>query len=344
MKKTLVALAVLAAAGAASAQTYTLTGAYTFGWKSVSDATGATTAGFGTDTASIALTAKEDLGNGLTATASIGAGGLQRKASSLSDKAVSAADPLKSVQATIPGSVGGENATLTLAGGFGTVITSTSEGSVWLSGWQGPASALDGKVHSANSASDSITYMLPAIGDFKFSVTYAEDSAADTALGFGVGHSGSKTPHYLSLAGTYASGPLMVKASYGNWGKDGTADNLQRIAATYDMGVVKVGGGYYQLNYKAPGTDRTDVAFGATVPLGNVTLGLNWAQRDDGGAPDQTVTPAVKKAAKKTTGTSVGASYALSKSMSAGLTYTTWKANTDAKTSNETVLDRKSVV
>jgi Gram-negative porin len=307
MKKTLVALAVLAAAGAASAQTYSLTGGYTFGWKSVT-AAGATTSGFGNDGAGIALTAKEDLGNGLTATAVISAGGLVRGG----------------------GNVDGENASLTLAGGFGTITTSSNEGSVWLSGWQGPASALDGKVHSANTASDAIGYTSPAFGDFKFSATYVEDSDAATALGFGVGHAGSTTPHLLSLGVTYASGPLMVKAGYLNWGTDGAADNAQRIAATYDLGVAKIGGGYYQLNWKAPGTDRTDVSFGASVPLGNVTLGINWAQRDDGGAAGKT--------AKKTTGSSIGASYALSKSMSTQLVYTNWKANTDAKSSNETVL------
>jgi predicted porin len=77
MKKTLLALAIVAASGAAFAQSATLSGAYVFGYQSTKVA-GVRTAGIGTDTAAIALTASEDLGGGLKATARVSLGGMMR--------------------------------------------------------------------------------------------------------------------------------------------------------------------------------------------------------------------------------------------------------------------------
>ncbi|MEY3782232.1 MAG: hypothetical protein RIS97_410, partial [Pseudomonadota bacterium] len=78
MKKTLLALAVVAASGAAFAQSATLSGSYAFGYQSATSAAGVRTAGIGTDTAAIALVATEDLGGGLKATAKVSLGGMMR--------------------------------------------------------------------------------------------------------------------------------------------------------------------------------------------------------------------------------------------------------------------------
>ena len=97
MKKTLLALAVVAASGAAFAQSATLSGSYVFGYQSTKVG-GVTTAGIGTDTAAIALVATEDLGGGLKATAKVSLGGMMRD-----------------------GAGTGEDASLVLSGGFGSI-------------------------------------------------------------------------------------------------------------------------------------------------------------------------------------------------------------------------------
>jgi len=290
MKKTLVAIAVLASAGAASAQ-YTLSGGYTFGYKA-SDVAGVSASGFGNDGASIKITAVEDLGNGLTATASIGAGGLVRSINSAAGAAAG-------------GFVDGENANLALAGGFGAVTLATNEGTVSLSGWQGPASAFDGKVLSALTLRDSISYTLPKFGDFTVGLGYTEDS--DAGLGYGASGADKSFSAYLA----YAAGPVSARVLYATY-KESTVDNAYNLRASYNAGVVVVGGGFAQTNYTTGA--RRDFVVGGNIPMGAVTLGANYASR-------------VQTTGKKDTGTSLGVSYALSKSTSVNFAHTGWKKN-----------------
>ena len=77
MKKTLVALAVLAASGASFAQA-TITGTYAFGFASQTGGGVAAVSGLGTDTADVNFAASEDLGGGMTATAKMGISGAHR--------------------------------------------------------------------------------------------------------------------------------------------------------------------------------------------------------------------------------------------------------------------------
>jgi len=308
MKKTLVAIAVLASAGAASAQ-YTLSGGYTFGYKA-SDAAGVKSSGFGNDGASIKITAVEDLGNGLTATASIGAGGLARSINSTT--ATGTGTPAAASYST-SGFVDGENANLTLAGGFGAVTLATNEGTVALSGWQGPASAFDGKVLSALTLRDSISYTLPKFGDFTVGLGYTEDS--DAGLGYGASGLDKAFSAYLA----YAAGPVSARVLYATY-KESTVDNAYNLRASYNAGVVVVGGGFAQTNYTTGA--RRDFVVGGNIPMGAVTLGANYASR-------------VQTTGKKDTGASLGVSYALSKSTSVNFAHTGWKKNS-ATGSNDT--------
>ena len=63
MKKTLVALAVLAASGASFAQV-SLSGEFAYGYSATTDAAGLKKSGGGLDTAQLVFSAKEDLGGG----------------------------------------------------------------------------------------------------------------------------------------------------------------------------------------------------------------------------------------------------------------------------------------
>jgi Gram-negative porin len=301
MKKTLVAIAVLASAGAASAQ-YTLSGGYTFGYKAT-DVNGVSASGFGNDGASIKLTAVEDLGNGLTATASISAGGLARAANSATG-----------------GFVDGENANMALAGGFGTVTLATNEGSVSLSGWQGPASAFDGKVLSANSVRDSVSYTLPKFGDFTVGLGYTEDS--DAGLGYGASGADKSFSGYVA----YASGPLSGRVLYAMY-KESVYDNAYNIRASYNAGVVTVGAGFAQLN--GDSGQRRDYVVGGNIPMGAVTLGLNYASRE-------------QMTGRKDKGTSLGVSYALSKSTGVNFATTSWKQGSGTNNTESTLTISKS--
>ena len=81
MKKTLIALAVLAASGASFAQV-TITGNYTAGYRvssgvgATATANGADQGGLGNDTSALTFEAKEDLGGGMAAGAKMSVDGL----------------------------------------------------------------------------------------------------------------------------------------------------------------------------------------------------------------------------------------------------------------------------
>ena len=138
MKKTLLALAVIAASGAAFAQTATLSGNFTYGYQA-NKVAGVSTAGLTTDTAAIALVATEDLGGGLKATAKVSLANMMRD-----------------------GAGTGEDAFVSLAGGFGTVSMGAVETDDGLSRARpGPQWGLDGKVHGANTNIDYISYTSP---------------------------------------------------------------------------------------------------------------------------------------------------------------------------------------
>ena len=70
MKKTLVALAVLAASGASFAQV-TLSGEFAYGFLATTDGAGNTASGLGIDTGLLVFSAKEDLGGGYMAEATM---------------------------------------------------------------------------------------------------------------------------------------------------------------------------------------------------------------------------------------------------------------------------------
>jgi hypothetical protein len=82
MKKTLIALAAvasLATSGAAFAQA-TISGFMAAGYQTYTSGGAATSSmgGFGVDTAELYITAKEDMGGGMTAGGTMGIGGLER--------------------------------------------------------------------------------------------------------------------------------------------------------------------------------------------------------------------------------------------------------------------------
>ncbi|MDZ7938222.1 MAG: porin [Rhodoferax sp.] len=288
MKKTLIALAVLAASGASFAQA-TITGKYTFGYVQTGGGGVATKSGIGTDTAAIKVAASEDLGGGLKASAQVTLGGMMRD-----------------------GAGTGEDATVNLSGGFGSLTMGTVEsgngllaiGSSGASGF-----GVDGKVISGSSNIDLISYSLPLGNGLSFGLSYVDRgpaaaagaTAAGVGTGLGVGSAGATGGQTSYTAGvTYAAGPLAAKLDFTNWNRFNDTDVTQfvtgagvvsggvaaanknrfRLSAGYDMGAVRLSGGYSSLTADSVATGAvtaTETLIGVKVPVGAVTFGLDVA-------------------------------------------------------------------
>ena len=296
MKKTLLALAVVAASGAAFAQSATLSGSYAFGYETTKIG-GVKTGGFGTDTAAIKLVATEDLGGGLKARAQVSLGGMQRD-----------------------GAGTGEDASLSLMGSFGSILLGTVESDDGLSRARvgAPGYGLDGKVHSPNSNIDVVGYTSPQLAPgLTVGVSYV-DRGTTVGTGLNAGSTGAASAQ-PSLTGnvSYAAGAISARVDVTSWTRKGAADVTSntlkqrfRVSGSYDLGVAKVGLGYAQRT-NANSTKVKDLVAGVSAGFGATTLGLVYESRDNNGA--------------KTTGFSTGASYALSKRTTVDAHYASWK-------------------
>ncbi len=317
MKKSLVALAVLATAGTAFAQsTVTLSGSYAFGFASDKNSTFAGNvetavkgSGFGTDTASMKLAAVEDLGGGLKLAASVSAGGLARSA------------------------VGGEDAVLSISGGFGRVHMGTVESG---NGIRARASAgapvlnLEGEVFSDASNIDYIAYQSSSFSGLSFGASYV-DRGTTAGVGLGQGTTGPASAQpSLTANVTYANGPIDARVDATFWTRKKSAEvagsllnNRIRASASYDLGVVKLGAGFSTLKRVDNLKGTTEFAAGVSAPLGPVTVGAFFANQ-------------TTKDTQKRNGFTVGATYALSKrtSISSNIGQWTWKNNAGNKTNS----------
>jgi predicted porin len=270
MKKTLIALAAVAATSAAFAQSsVNLTGKLRFAYeatKATSAAGVATKAnGLRVTDGDFALTAVEDLGGGMKATAYMNVQSRGR------DTAIS-----------------GRDAWLALSGGFGKVLIGSIEagnGIIGLGGAGAPVYGMDGPVIADVANVDILQYTTPSFSGFTASVTLTD---ATTKLGM---ESTSTTGDTAGVGVAYANGPIAVKADYTSYGKNGIVtaypDNRVRVSGSYDLGVVKLGAGYEQKKYDLGAPKITDFIFGVSAPVAsNVTLGLNYAQskRDAAGS------------------------------------------------------------
>ena len=298
MKKTLLALAVLAASGAAFAQTATLSGSFVYGYQSTKVA-GKTTAGIGTDTAAIALVATEDLGGGLKATAKVSLGNMMRD-----------------------GAGTGEDAFVSLAGGFGTVSMGAVETDDGLSrAYAGaPVIGLDGKVHGANSNIDYVSYTTPQLAPgLTAGVSYV-DRGTTTTTGLAAGTTGPALAQ-PSITGnlTYGAGPISARFDVTSWTRQGdaavtsnTTKNRFRVSGNYNLGMAKVGLGYSSLK-RTTGISTTQLEAGVSASFGATTVGAVYEQA-------KTTNTATKS------GFTVGAQYNLSKRTNVSAGYATWKS------------------
>jgi len=284
MKKTLVALAALAATGAFAQ--VSITGEFAYGYQTTSDAAQKTAGGMGVDTSQLWFKANEDLGGGYKAGVSMSLAGADRSGESGN------------------GNVTGRDAQLDLTTPVGLLTVGTKKNADYLSTYAGLGAiwySLDGNVQGARSKRDQWTFAVP-VGAWTFAVSQQE-GANDMGLGAG---SGGDAVSAAALAGTpsltlsqqrlvalvanYKSGAIVGDAQYLMFdartdGSNLSAKDQTRLSGNYDLGVAKIGAGMTQTAYM--GTKKvTDILVGVSAPMGATTLAAQWAQNraDDTGA------------------------------------------------------------
>jgi hypothetical protein len=310
----------VAVAGAASAQV-TLSGGFAYGYQSTKSSTAAVAAvaqsagvlgnvaaaategvkasGFGVDTASFTMSASEDLGAGLTLSGAMTLGGITRGDTPT-----------------------GENFTMALSGGFGSLLLGQIEigsGIRGLAQAGAPVNNMEGEIlGAASKGTDIVKYTAPKMGDFTISASHTETKGLATGM-----TSGQSTAFTAGVA--YASGPVAVSIDTTNWSEDAAADSRYRVSGSYNLGVVKVGAGRENITM----LDNTHTKYtmvGVSAPLSaNVTVGAVSAKKDVNGVTKS--------------GNSVGVSYALSKRTSVSANTASWEgASANVKDKKTTVL------
>jgi predicted porin len=313
MKKSLVALAVLAASGAAMAQSsvtlYGVADAYIgqattinkptapkTAAASASDLTQTVVNGSGLSSSRWGMKGSEDLGGGLKAVFTLEAG--------FSIDSGAMANNGGSSDAAAPSIVFGRTASVGLNGGFGEVrlgrqytvyddfhgAVNNSYDSNTFATTANTANAV-GLVDYSNRVNNAIKYVSPVVGGFSGAVVYGlgEDKTAAASAS-------SST----SLLVKYAAGPLLVGYAYqqesdaaggtlfnafaGTPKVAGTtaakvARTYNLIGGSYDFGVAKVVGSYDTAkNDLAVETKDTDYQFGVSMPFGAAALSLGYTK------------------------------------------------------------------
>lgn len=318
MKKTLIALAALAASGATFAQA-TISGNLGMSWQQdpAVTASGGHTQGLRMNDGEVYLTATEDLGGGMSATAR-GGFTMRGRGTAVVDR----------------------DATVTVAGGFGAFTAGALRTCGTLAAVQ--SGVVTGTTYSSNetqnavpldkcSMVDTIAFSAP-VGPVMLTGSYGEFGSriADTSS-TGAGNATGVT--YTDLTGVYNAGPLMVGANYTTFGAVGALKVIDglvrlRVYGTYDAGVAKMGLGYQNLG---GGTADQYVA-SVAVPMGNATFGLDYTARaaqgtfDNGqaGAAASYALSGKRDGDKASSSVGVGVNYNFSKTTSVNASYITY--------------------
>lgn len=261
MKKSLIALAVLAAAGTASAQSsVTVFGVLDVAVRHVdnSDDTKTTVTSGGLSTGRLGFRGVEDLGGGLKAGFWI-----EGQVDADSGNASGQTWQRRSTVSLISDSLG----EVRLGRDFVPTYTATSDfdpfGDNGLGATFRTASATIVGTSTTNNAqkraSNEVSYFLPT----NLGGVYGQASVA--------AGEGSATNKYAGLRVGYKAGPVDVTAAYGQTEVTSSEDlKSMVVSAAYDFGVAKLMGSYQV--YKYDGNEESHYTIGATVPVGAFVL------------------------------------------------------------------------
>ena len=316
MKKTLIALAAVAAVSASYAQV-TLSGEFAYGYYSGTDSTKTSKSGLGIDTSLLNIKAGEDLGGGMRVDAAM----------SLSTAAGN-------------GTAIGDNQSLTVTTPALSVSLLTYKGGDFTTGAAGGATwyGLDGKVLGARSWRDAISVTLPLSAALSVTGAYLEPS---NEIGEGGGTDGTTGQNLYSIGAKYSAGPLVVQGAYLPYNNAGGTDaskvSATRFGASYDMGVAKAGFGVQVVKLGA-GSVLTETSVAASAPLGaNFSVNGQYSASNVSSASSTTAGLAGTRS-----GWMLGAQYNLSKRSYVILNNATWTGasatTTDTNTSSMTAL------
>jgi hypothetical protein len=264
MKKTLVALAAVAATGGAFAQAV-MTGYVAFGYESATSSANATTSGMGMDDAEINFAIAETIeGVGkVSATMGFTNGGRGNAAT-------------------------GNDSTIKLTTDSGTAITmGTTKGASYLTGGVAAVGTnynwdLSGRLFGSRTINDAVSVKIPLMEGLSASVQHAEAAVSSYWTGTGAAGNGTEQ-RYNTASVDYAAGALVVNVGYRSFdnGQNNSQTNSStrnRASASYDLGVAKIGLGYESTQYMY-GNSKTDSLLGLNVPLGGaLSFGTQVAQ------------------------------------------------------------------
>jgi len=317
MKKSLIALAVLAAAGAASAQSsVTLYGRVDAGLVNVKtvDAEGVSLSKTKLDSNVLnnslwGIKGSEDLGNGLKANFVLESG------MSLDDG--SAADATKSFN---------RKATVGLSGNFGSVELGRNYTAY---------DSLRGATNNTADTNMAVTGSVFAVGgdyavrvnnSVRFDSNVYSGFSGSASYAFGENKTAElNSADNLALHVKYANGPLLVGYAHQTEEVQGAASTKYNLfAGSYDFGVAKLNAGYNKAKGDAAtrGED-TEYQVGVSAPFGATTVYFGYANAKNELDGDVT----------KRNGFDLAATYALSKRTTAYAGYKTYKVkDTEEKT------------
>ncbi len=316
MKKTLIALAAVAATGAAFAQSsVTLSGKFAVAYTSSESGAGAKSSGLGVTDGDVVFAAVEDLGGGMKAGASMAVKvrGRDNKVSATSTSTSTSSGGVTTTTTTTTsltnaGSnvIGGRDASVYLSGGFGTVTLGSIElanGILGLASAGAPVIGQDsGVTLDAAANADILLYSSPAIVPGLTARAAVVDSIGNPGAA-GMQAAAAEMDGTL-LGVNYSAGALAVAADYTMFGQNAaaatSADTRTRVSGSYDLGSFKLGAGY-QAKETFANVKDTQYMVGVSVPMGAYTVGATYAAKD---SDDNT---------KDATGYEFGVQYAFSK-------------------------------
>lgn len=138
--------------------------------------------------------------------------------------------------------------------------------------------------------SNKFSYSLPEVGGFYAGVDYALDEDPATEANMLGGKIG------------YKVGPMEV--AMGLQKEEGTDSDYVLVAGAYDFGALNLSGGYNQRKGNDASGDDTEYTLGVAVPMGAVIVSLGYAHSE---------TKVGSATTSKASGFGIGASYTLSK-------------------------------
>ena len=292
MKKTLLAIAVLAASGAAFAQSsVTLFGivdaTVALGRGDVANKTQLTNSGL--NSSRLGFRGTEDLGGGLNASFWLEAGVNNDNGTGGGTNTNNQPSGTSAATAGTQGLTFNRKSTVSLGGGFGEVRLGRDYTPTFYNtsvydafGTNGVGTSMVavkawGLESESLRASNSISYFLPGnLGGFGGQIMYVMGENISTAAKDGNG---------IQVRGSYDQGPIGASVAYGKTTRTGGDSKVTNLGASYDFGVVKLMGMYSQDKIAALTGKGFNVGLTAPVGAGLVRASYSSYKTDAAGTP-----------------------------------------------------------